>query len=157
MVSVHKGAVLPKDAAGASKPPTKVEVFEAMKTIKGLHAVEDVPSDEKAHSFALQASGDSDIRQEIYQLVVHKGWILLELHRDAQTLGDVFRNLTKAESRVARGLRASEEVDDTDDEDEDEDEDENQDKDQDEGAADGDDVGGDKTNNESSQDEGNKP
>jgi serine/threonine protein kinase len=36
----------------------------------------------------------SDIRADIFRLVADKGWVLLELHRDTQTLEDVFRQLT---------------------------------------------------------------
>ena len=135
VVSIDKGAMLPssmmakrssesRESDGATKPPTRQQVFEALKNIKGLQAVEEIAGDEKAHAFALQASSDIDIRPEVFQLVVQQGWILLELHRDAQTLGDVFRDLTKAESRVARGMRAEDEADEDGDDEDDEDEDE---------------------------------
>jgi ABC-2 type transport system ATP-binding protein len=38
--------------------------------------------------------------------VVAKGWTLLELRRDAQTLEDVFRDLTKGDERRDRKLGA---------------------------------------------------
>jgi ABC-2 type transport system ATP-binding protein len=64
-------------------------------------------------------------------MVADRGWVLLELHRDTQTLEDVFRNLTIGDERQnrrlgpAKGEEPEEEEDDDEDEDEeDEDEDE---------------------------------
>jgi ABC-2 type transport system ATP-binding protein len=37
-------------------------------------------------------------------LVVAKGWTLLELRRDSQTLEDVFRDLTKGDERFDRKM-----------------------------------------------------
>ena len=34
-------------------------------------------------------------------MVVDKGWVLLELHKDTQTLEDVFRHLTVGDERSA--------------------------------------------------------
>ena len=45
---------------------------------------------------------DDDLRPEISALVADKGWVLLELHRDAQTLEDVFRDLTIGDERRTR-------------------------------------------------------
>src|SRR5262249_10775975 len=39
----------------------------------------------------------------IFRLVVQKGWTLLELRRDAQSLDAVFRDLTKGDERADRG------------------------------------------------------
>jgi ABC-2 type transport system ATP-binding protein len=127
VVSVHE-----KQALGDHKAPTAREVLETLEKIKGVSLVKESPSDEKAHTFALQAAGDMDVRPEIYQLMVEKGWLLIELHRDAQSLGDVFRDLTKAESRMARGLRAGEhEEEDEDEQDEDEDDEDDDESDED--------------------------
>ena len=65
-----------------------------------------------------------DLRPEIFALVVEKGWVLLELHRDAQTLENVFRSLTLGDELRNRKLGAEdeeEEEEDEDDDDEDED------------------------------------
>jgi ABC-2 type transport system ATP-binding protein len=48
--------------------------------------------------------------------MVDKGWVLLELHRDAQTLEDVFRSLTIGDERRNRSLAAAAEGDDEEDE-----------------------------------------
>jgi len=127
VVSVHEKNAL------KGEPPTEEAVLEALKSIKGVHSAVDVPSDDTAHSFALQVSGEVDIRPEIFRMAVQKGWLLLELHRDAQSLGDVFRDLTKAESRVARGLRAMDEDEDDGDDEGDEEDDVEEDEDEEEG------------------------
>ena len=43
---------------------------------------------------------DGDLRSDLFRLVVSKGWTLLELRRDSQTLEDVFRDLTKGDAPV---------------------------------------------------------
>ena len=147
MVSVHK-----KSTLRGGEAPTQAVVLEALKSLKGLHSVVVSHDTEKAYSFALQASGDADVRAEIFQLIVDKKWVLLELHRDAQSLGDVFRDLTKEESRVARGLRATEEEEDDEDDEDDEDEDED---DEDDGEDEDDNEEND-TDNKDNKPEGNK-
>ena len=60
-----------------------------------------------------------DLRPEVFRAVADKGWVLLELHRDAQTLEDVFRALTIGDERRNRRLSASGDADaDADEEDE---------------------------------------
>lgn len=101
---------------GDRKAPKRDEVIAALEKIKGVASVKQVPSDDRVLSFVLLASGDTDVRADIFQLVVDKGWLLIELHRDAQTLGDVFRDLTKGDVRASRVLRAAPVQDDEDDE-----------------------------------------
>jgi ABC-2 type transport system ATP-binding protein len=120
-VSVHE-----KQAIHGQKPPTATEVQEALRAIAKVTSVSETPSDDRAHSFELTAEKEVDLRPDLFRLAVDKGWILLELRRDAKTLGDVFRDLTRGESRVARGLSARD----------DDDEDEGDDEEQTEGEAD---------------------
>ncbi len=129
VVSVHE-----KMAEGSHQPPKAGEVQGALQTLKGISTVREIPSDDRAHGFELIVNGEHDIRPEIFRMIVDKGWTLLELHRDAQTLGDVFRDLTQGESRMARGLRSQvedEEEEDSDDEGRDEDEEDSDDEDSD--------------------------
>ncbi len=80
---------------------------------------------------------------DIFRLVADKGWVLLELHRDTQTLEDVFRQLTIGDERRNRqiGPQAAEsrsaKVEEEDDEDEDEDDDEDDSDDADDSDDDG--------------------
>ena len=54
----------------------------------------------------------------MFRAVADKGWVLLELHRDTQTLEDVFRHLTIGDERRNRNVSAN--ANDADDSDEDE-------------------------------------
>ena len=58
---------------------------------------------------AVELAGDqgSDLRADIFRLAVAKGWTLLELRRDSQTLEDVFRDLTKGDDSAERGARTN--------------------------------------------------
>lgn len=87
--------------------PSSQQVSEALRSLGSVRQVREIPGDEKSHNFELAADRDLDLRPDIFRLMVQKGWLLLELHRDAQTLGDVFRELTQGESRTARGMRAA--------------------------------------------------
>ncbi len=121
-----------------------------------------MPTDDKAHHFQFTGASGSDIRPELFALIVQKGWLLLEMRRDAQTLEDVFKVLTKGDERKDRGRKYEPDEDDDDaspalgaagsDDDEDEDEgddaeDEGDDAD-DEDEDDGDDEGDDDADDE---------
>ena len=87
---------------------------------------------------------------EVTHVVVQKGWLLLEMRRDSQTLEDVFKVLTKGDERKDRGRKYEPEDDDDsssalgaadegeEDEDEEEDE-EGDDAEDEEGDGEGDD------------------
>jgi ABC-2 type transport system ATP-binding protein len=87
-----------------------------------LKKLTELPTDDRAHAFEVVSDKEQDLRPEIFQLAAEKGWVLLELHRDQQTLEDVFRSLTIGEERRNRQLSATP-VNDDDEDDEDEDED----------------------------------
>jgi ABC-2 type transport system ATP-binding protein len=123
VVSVHE-----KEAVDGAKPPTATEVKDSLGAVSGATVLREVPTDDRAHTFELAAEKELDLRPSLYKLAVAKGWILLELRRDAQTLGDVFRDLTRGESLVARGLSATDD-DAAEDEDEDSDTEESSDSD----------------------------
>ncbi len=102
--------------SGAKKPPTAQEVQAALADLPKVGNVTELPTDDKAHRFQLSSSASADLRPDIFQLMVQKGWILLELRRDAQSLEDVFKSLTKGDERKDRG-RSFVEEDDEDEED----------------------------------------
>jgi len=129
---------------GRGTPPKKSEVEDALGKMDGVKKLGELPTDERAHTFELVSEQDIDLRPELFKLMVDKGWVLLELHRDSQTLEDVFRSLTIGDERRNRRLAAeAEEVDE--EEDEDDENDENEDEEQDEAGDD----------DESDEDEGN--
>ncbi len=155
VVTVHEQKLFegaPGYRAGAKKPPTAQEVQDALAGLPGITAVTELPTDDKAHSFQLMGALGGDIRPELFALVVQKGWLLLELRRDSQTLEDVFKTLTKGDERKDRGRRLL-------DEDEDdgiaagaEDQEDDSDEDEDEGS-DSDDESDDEDSDDESEEE----
>ena len=100
--------------------PNAREVEEALAAIDGARSIRELPTDETAHKFEVSGDKDSDLRRELYALMVDKSWILLELRREAQSLDAVFRDLTRGDERLDRGEEWDEDDDDDfDDEDED--------------------------------------
>ena len=127
VVSVQeKGGDAPYRGTGA--PPNNHDVQSALEKIKGVSKVIELPTDESAHAFEIASDVDADLRPELFRLMVDKGWVLLELHRDTQTLEDVFRQLTIGDERRNRVIGAPDDRNGTassaDEDDEDEDEDE---------------------------------
>jgi ABC-2 type transport system ATP-binding protein len=139
VLTVHEQKVYEGDSgyrAGSRKPPTAQEVQEALSRLPGVTSVTELPTDERAHSFQILGALGQDIRPEIFQLVVQKGWLLLEMRRDAQSLEDVFKSLTRGDERRDRGRALIEEEDEAQEPDEDEDEDEDEGEDDDEAEGD---------------------
>lgn len=117
---------------GTGALPRQSEVQQALTNLKGVKKVAELPTDERAHAYAIDGDDGMDIRADIFRLVADKGWVLLELHRDTQTLEDVFRQLTIGDERRNRQLGPVKETSaaaDEDDEDEDEDDDSDDDSD----------------------------
>jgi ABC-2 type transport system ATP-binding protein len=115
-------------AKGSGSLPLE-EVMSALKTaVPGAEAKE-LPSDERAHVVQLLAPDQKDLRRDLFNLAVDKGWIMLELRRDVVQLEEVFRDLTVGADAGARLQKAgvkpavADDDDDEDDDDEDEDED----------------------------------
>ena len=115
-------AVDEQNADGGRSAPKAAEVQEAFAALSGVRSVRELPTDDTAHKFELSGGQDSDLRPEIFRLIVQKGWILLELRRDAQSLDAVFRDLTRGDEKLDRGAGWKSGVDDEEEETEDEDE-----------------------------------
>jgi ABC-2 type transport system ATP-binding protein len=113
---------------GTGQPPKQSEVEHALNQLTGIKKVAELPTDDRAHSFELATEQDVDLRPELFQLIVQKGWVLLELHRDAQTLEDVFRHLTIGDARRNRKIDAGEDEEGDEYEDEDEETEEEEDE-----------------------------
>ena len=161
VVMVHEQ----KSFEAGRKPPTAQEVQEALSRLPGAGNVIEMPTDDKAHHFQFMGASGSDIRPELFALIVQKGWLLLEMRRDAQTLEDVFKVLTKGDERKDRGRKYEPDEDDDDDasptlgaagsdaDDEDDDADDDADDEEDE---DGDDAGDDDGDDEGDEAEPKK-
>ncbi len=96
----------PAGYKGRGEPPKKSEVQSAFGAVGGVKKIDELPTDERAHAFELVSDRDVDLRPDVFRLAADKGWVLLELHRDAQTLEDVFRSLTIGDERRNRQLGA---------------------------------------------------
>jgi ABC-2 type transport system ATP-binding protein len=132
-------AVDEKHAEAGHQAPSAEAARSALEKITGARSVRELPTDEKAHKFELVGAQDSDLRAEIFRLVVAKGWTLLELRRDAQSLDAVFRDLTRGDEKLDRGAdwKSSEDDDVADDDagDSDDDDDDDDDEASDDGHA----------------------
>ncbi len=119
---------------GKGTPPTKEAVESALRALHGVNAVQELPTDERAHAYSLSSESTEDLRPEIFALIAEKGWVLLELHRDAQTLENVFRSLTLGDELRNRklGTDAEEEEEDEEEDEEEEEEDEEEDEEEEE-------------------------
>jgi len=118
---------------GRGAPPKKGEVEDALGKLDGVKKMSELPTDERAHAYEVVSEQDVDLRPDLFKLIADKGWVLLELHRDAQSLEDVFRNLTIGDERRNRHLSAEgtpQQDDDEDEGDDNEDEDDESDGDE---------------------------
>ncbi len=120
---------------GVGSLPKKNEVEHALNQIKGVKKVTELPTDERAHAYEVSGEEDTDLRPDLFKMIVEKGWVILELHRDAQTLEDVFRHLTIGDAKRNRKLGPADDEDEdeedddgSDDEDEDDEEEDEQPK-----------------------------
>jgi len=100
--------------------PTAQEVQDALSALPGVSHFKELPTDDRAHSFEFGGSPGSDVRHDIFQLCVQKGWYMLELRREARSLEDVFKALTKGDERADRGRKIVAEEEEPEDEAEDE-------------------------------------
>jgi ABC-2 type transport system ATP-binding protein len=149
-----------KRAEAGAAPPKAIEVEEALRRIDGASAVRELPTDETAHKFEIAGAQSSDLRAEIFRLVVAKSWTLLELRRDAQSLDAVFRDLTRGSERADRGLSADKEEDEHDDverEDEEDEDEPDEGSDRDEEPSDDDDDDDDDDGEEDDEEEDDEP
>jgi ABC-2 type transport system ATP-binding protein len=90
-----------KDLGGSKAPKDVAEVLDAAKRVSSDATVKALTGDEKEHVVEVLAPGGGDARAEFFRLAVDKGWVLLELRREAMQLEEVFRQLTVGEG-VAR-------------------------------------------------------
>jgi ABC-2 type transport system ATP-binding protein len=120
--------------------PKAQEVEDALLKLPDVQKVMETPTDDRAHAFTLFAPKAGDLRPDIFELVVAKGWLLLEMRRDTKKLEDVFKALTRDDEIIDRGRPLRDELDeldddeDLDDEDDDEDLDDEDDEDDDDEA-----------------------
>ena len=96
-------AIDEKSAAPGKVAPKVDEVRVALQGLFGALRVNEKPSDDTAHRFELVSAQENDLRADVFRLAVDKGWTMLELQRDAQSLDSVFRDLTRGDEKLDRG------------------------------------------------------
>jgi ABC-2 type transport system ATP-binding protein len=90
-------------ASNGTAAPTKQQAKDALAALSGAKRVAESPTEEGLHRFEIAGGKEADLRPEIFKLAVARGWVLLELRRDSQSLDSVFRDLTRADERLDRG------------------------------------------------------
>lgn len=89
--------------ANGTPAPSEDDAREALAALSGAKRVVARPTEEGLHRFEIAGPKEGDLRKEIFRIAVDKGWTLLELRRDAQSLDSVFRDLTASDERLDRG------------------------------------------------------
>ena len=79
---------------GKGVAPKANEVEATLRGVPGVKTVTVIPGEDKSPTYEMTTERSVDLRPELFRLIVDKGWVLLELHRDTQKLEDVFRDLT---------------------------------------------------------------
>jgi gliding motility-associated transport system ATP-binding protein len=90
-------------ASNGTAAPTKQQAKDALAGLSGAKRVAESPTEDGLHRFEIAGGKEADLRPEIFKLAVARGWVLLELRRDSQSLDSVFRDLTRADERLDRG------------------------------------------------------
>ncbi len=68
----------------------------ALAALAGIKRVEEVGAENGRVRLKLTASAASDVRPDIFRLAAREGWTLYELHQEAGSLEELFRQLTAA-------------------------------------------------------------
>ncbi len=90
-------------ALSGERAPAARELTSALEGIGGVLRTRELPTDETVHKIELASAKGSDLRADIFELMVQKNWLMLELRRDAQSLDAVFRDLTRSDEALAKG------------------------------------------------------
>lgn len=89
--------------SNGSAAPSAEAAKQALSAVSGALKVTTAGAEDGLHRFEISGSKKGDLRREVFQLAVDKGWTLLELRRDSQSLDSVFRDLTGDDERLDRG------------------------------------------------------
>jgi len=65
-----------------------------VKNIPSIETVSLIDERDGVKKFSIETTDATDIRKDLFQLCIQKGWDLLELHRVQTSLEDIFRQLT---------------------------------------------------------------
>jgi len=88
------------EALFASERLNPVDAESALRALEGVKRVERLPEGESGTAgFRILSEASGDPRAAIFRKAVEKGWILLELRREAMNLEQIFRQLTLTEGK----------------------------------------------------------
>lgn len=77
------------------------QVKERLGAVEGVSQIQDLAAEEAdILSLRLLLQSKEDLRATIYRVIKDNDWILLDFHQQAQTLEDIFRQLTKENQDV---------------------------------------------------------
>ncbi len=71
-----------------------VDIFPKIKTLANVENVQYQNPSPGTHRLLISAAKGSDIREDVFRLAVNDKWVLLEMHREATSLEEVFHKLT---------------------------------------------------------------
>ena len=71
-----------------------VTIVEALKRLARVRDVEVTPASDGRVGLTLTADAQPDVRPDIFRLARERDWVLYELHQEASSLEDLFRELT---------------------------------------------------------------
>jgi len=106
---INKGKIIADDKTESLKKAASGEYFihislkktslqkvkNKLESINGIVKIEKENSINKIIHAKITCRTDQDLREDIYQEIKKTDWILLELYREAKTLENIFRELTK--------------------------------------------------------------
>lgn len=87
----------------AGAPVAEGEVRAAVDSLPAAEGVRSRSGDPGVLRFDLTSKRDADLRPDLFRLAVDKGWVLMELRRETQSLDSVFHDLTRGDERADRG------------------------------------------------------
>lgn len=83
--------------------PSAQECADALRGVAGVTALRELPTDGSSHRFELRGSARGDLRAELFKLATQRGYTVLELRRETDSLEDAFKVLTRDDERADRG------------------------------------------------------
>ncbi len=73
----------------------KAAIAEKLGQLSGVARCAEADGESGTYQFTVDGSGSGDLRKPLFRAAVDNGWSLLELQRQAASLEDVFRKLTR--------------------------------------------------------------
>ncbi len=86
------------EGARVSVEATGDDIEAQVARLDGVQVTERRESGDRRVRLSLSITGERDVRPEIFELAKSRGWTLFELHQEAASLEDLFRELTAVEA-----------------------------------------------------------